>query len=184
MARPQIPQETQKIIVQLHQDGVPVGAISRRLNCSPGAVRNALARRGIVPRRYSRKALKIAGIPVYAIIKLREDWQNAPDGPSQEAVVKTFRNSYRVGKESTMRAIYGSPPYVLTPEILAMHEASHEAQAKRGMSEEHREDLKALMSALQDAVKGHRGPLADSIREIIETIRETLAKDALEALSE
>src|SRR5690606_21604898 len=116
---------------------------------------------------------------VYAIIKVREDWKNAPTGEAQEEVVRNFRNTYRVRKESALRIIYGSPPYVLTPEILAMHEAAQAAKADGPMSDAHREDLETLLEALQEGTKGHRGPLADSNRAIIEAIRETLAKNAL-----
>lgn len=180
MARPQLPQETQKIIAQLHLDGLPVGTIAKRLKCSVTAVRNALERRGLEPRRYPRKALKIAGIPVYAIKQAQEDWRNAPDGEGQEAVVRRLQNTYRISLKSAVRVVYGNPPYVITPEILE-DLAAEQARMERGqMSQAHREDLEALLETLQEGTKGHRGPLADFNREIIESIRETLAKDALE----
>lgn len=180
MARPQLPQETQKTIVLLHQEGLPIHAIAQRLKCSPGAVRNALVRRGLKVRKYAREAPKIAGIPVLAIEAVQEKWRRAPTGEEQQSIVDEARRRFGLSRKSAVRLVYGDIPYRLTPEILK--QAREAGVPKRGkMSDAHREDLETLLEALKENTKGHRGPLADSNRELIEAIRETLAKDAQEA---
>lgn len=173
MTRPQLPQSVQKAIAHLYNDGTPIAQISKNLKCSPGAVRNALKRRGIYRARNPRGVLRYLGIPVPEIIRLQEEFEAASEEEHPDVRMAAWaeaRRRFTLTRREAMALVSRLPPYNLGPDII-----ERLTLAKRlEVTPEHIEDLGAVVEALQEALASDN--VAEEIKSLRETIRERLAE--------